>query len=41
MIDFALLNSFWYVTLQVHSDSTDVSFSDSQKSAKLGANLLH
>ena len=37
MIDFALLNSFWYVAFQVHSVLTDVScLSDSQISAVLG-----
>ena len=41
MIDFALVNSFWYVALQVHSVLTDVSFlSDSQTSVVLGENLL-
>ena len=41
MIDFVLLNSFWYVTFQAHSVLTDAScLSDSQTSAVLGDNLL-
>ena len=41
MIDFALLNSHWYVKFQVNPVLTDVScLSDSQMSAVPGENLL-
>ena len=41
VIDFALLNIFWYVVFLVHSVLADVNFlSDSQMSAVLGDNLL-
>ena len=41
IIDFALSNSFWYVTFQGYSVLSEVSYlSDSQMSAVLGENLL-
>ena len=41
MMNFALLNNFWYVAFQVHPVLTDVScHSASHMSAVLGENLL-
>ena len=41
MIDFVLLDIFWYVEFQVHTVLADVHFlSDSQMSPMPGENLL-
>ena len=42
MIDFAISNSYWYVTFQGHSVLNDVNcLSDSQTSAVLEENLFN